>query len=186
MAKTTVVIHTHVTLSRLGSMPSSHVLASLKMLDVDVHSTWPCTILRSPSPPPPGEPAWPQSEHGHYGASSTFASHLFLPQLLECGFVYVGFLLVTGCIVVPMSYYVLGSSHLLILKAAAQHLLCELSPCLAQVTCFYLQLPQTTPPNTTPELSNGTALLEGNATSALTKRPNGSYGAQHRYFSKLQ
>ena len=45
----------------------------------------------------------------------------YLPQLLESGLVQVGFLLLIGCHVTPVSYYILGSSHLLVLKAAAQH-----------------------------------------------------------------
>ena len=46
-------------------------------------------------------------------------SYLFLPQLPELGLVYVLLLLFRRCRVMSMSYNVLGSCHLLELKAAA-------------------------------------------------------------------
>lgn len=88
--------------------------------------------------------------HGHNGGSSTFASHLFLPQLLERGLVYIGFLLLIRCIVMPMSYYVLGLGHLLILEAAAQNSACELSHPELRSPALYLKLHHTAPDHTTP------------------------------------
>ena len=68
--------------------------------------------------------------------SCTFASHLFFPQLLECWLIQVGFLLLVGCHVTPMSYHILGSTHLLILKSAAQYSKCEQSqPWLEFLDC---------------------------------------------------
>ena len=46
-------------------------------------------------------------------------SYLFLPQLSELGLVYVLLLLLSRCRVMSMSYHILGSCHLLELKAAA-------------------------------------------------------------------